>query len=526
MKRLIALLMALMMITSLALAETTGDNPPEKPEGQMGEMGNPGEKPDGQPGDMNGNPPEKPDGQSGDMENPPEKPDGQPGEMGGAPDGQPGGMGGPGMGSASIEYTAVQTVTEDTELTGELKSTGTDENVLLVTSGTTTVSNADVQRYSADSTGGDNSSFYGVGACLLVTGGTLKVTDSTIAGQANGAAGVFAYGDGTAYVSNTTITTSESTSGGIHVAGGGTLYATDLTVETSGASSAAIRSDRGSGTMVVEGGTYTSNGSGSPAVYVTADISIKDAELNATGAEALCLEGKNSVRLYNCSLTGNMPDNEQNDNNWNVILYQSMSGDSEVGQGSFQMIGGTLTAQRGGMFYTTNTDSVFVLSDVEIIPSDTNDYFLRCTGNSNARGWGQTGSNGADCTFVGYSQEMNGNVIYDSISNLNLYLMTGSVLTGAVLDDESCAGQGGDGKTTVYIDQNSTWVVTEDSTLDALMTEGTVVDSEGNPATIVGTDGTVYQQGSAFTVTVNSYSDTPDFSGAVELTDWTGIPEA
>ena len=48
------------------------------------------------------------------------------------------------------------------------------------------------------------------------------------------------------------------------MAGGGTLYAWDLDVETSGESSAAIRSDCGSGTMVVDGGSYTSNGVGSP----------------------------------------------------------------------------------------------------------------------------------------------------------------------------------------------------------------------------------------------------------------------
>ena len=56
------------------------------------------------------------------------------------------------------------------------------------------------------------------------------------------------------------ITTSRDTSGGIHVAGGGTLHAWNVTAETSGQSSAAIRSDRGGGTMVVDGGTYTSNG--------------------------------------------------------------------------------------------------------------------------------------------------------------------------------------------------------------------------------------------------------------------------
>lgn len=180
---------------------------------------------------------------------------------------------------------------------GLIASTGADENALLVTGGNVTVT---------DSTGGDSASFYGVGAAALVTGGTLTMENAEISTDAEGGAGVFACGSGVATVKNTVISTKKGTSGGIHVAGGGTLYAENLTVTTEGASSAAIRSDRGGGTMVVNGGSYTASGFGSPVVYVTADISITGATLTATGSEALCLEGKNSVTLTNCTLTGSV----------------------------------------------------------------------------------------------------------------------------------------------------------------------------------------------------------------------------
>ncbi len=114
-----------------------------------------------------------------------------------------------------------------------------------------------------------------------------------------------------------------------------------------------------------------------------------------------------------------MSDDEQNDCTWNVILYQSMSGDSEVGNSTFEMDGGTLTAKNGGMFYTTNTESTFVLSNVDINYADDNAFFLRCTGNNNKRGWGQTGANGADCLFGANDQEMQGDIIWDSISQLD-----------------------------------------------------------------------------------------------------------
>ena len=425
-------------------------------------------------------------------------PDGQPG---GAPDGQPGGMSG-----QPDSYDAARSLSEDAAISGEtIESTGTDENALLVTGGAVSVDGATVTRASDDSAGGDASSFYGAGAAILATGGTLTVSNSTITTDANGGAGVFAYGDAVVTVSDATISTSGDASGGVHVAGGGVLYASNLIVTTEGASSAAVRSDRGGGTLVVDGGSYTASGSGSPAVYVTADVTLSNAALTATGSEALCLEGLNSVLLTDCDLTGDMPDQDQNDTTWTVILYQSMSGDSEVGKGTFTMEGGSLTSLNGGLFYTTNTESEFSLRNVTLTADDDSEFLLRCTGNANRRGWGQTGANGADCTFTAAEQTMDGDVIWDSISNLSLNLTEGSVLTGAILDDESCAGEGGDGACALTIDATSKWIVTGDSVLTTLSCDGEIVDADGRAVTLAASDGTVLSEGtSAYTVTILS----------------------
>ncbi|MDO4292415.1 MAG: hypothetical protein Q4C65_04195 [Eubacteriales bacterium] len=431
--------------------------------------------------------------------------------------------GGGGMSSQPESYDAVQEYTEDGQVSDEsVSSTGTDENAILV-SGRASVSmeNMTISRESADSTGGDTSSFYGVGAAVLVTEGTAELNNSTVTTDAAGGAGVFAYGDGTAYVKDTEILTEQDTSGGIHVAGGGTLCAWDLTVETNGESSAAIRSDRGSGTMVVDGGSYVSNGTGSPAVYSTADITVHNAELTANQSEAVCIEGLNQLRLYQCDLTGTMQDLDQNDCTWNVILYQSMSGDSEVGNSTFEMQGGSLTAKNGGIFYTTNTESTFYISGVEITAAQGSEFFLKCTGNDNQRGWGSAGANGADCDFTAEDQQMEGDIIWDSISSLDFYMAGASTLTGAVLQDESCAGEGGSGYANVYIGEESTWVVTGDSVLTNLYCAGTIVDAEGNSVTVQGSDGTVYAEGdSAYTVTVESWSEEADMSSAYTATEW------
>ena len=517
-----------------------------------------------------GEAPEKPDGEASDSDNTdseaPEKPEGEaPDGNGQAPDGQGapdgagqteeitlddikegdvvaitldddgnaatitvqsmrGGQGGPGGQASGVdsydaanEYSSDETVSDTS-----LESTGTDENAALVSNGAeVTFSNDAISRTSSDSQGGDNSSFYGVGAAVLATDGTAYVKDSTVTTDSKGGAGLFAYGDGTVYAADTDITTQQDTSGGIHAAGGGKLYAWDLNVKTNGESSAAIRSDRGGGTMVVDGGTYTSNGVGSPAVYCTADIAVNNAELTANGSEAVCIEGLNSLRLYNSNLTGNMSDDDQNDTTWTVILYQSMSGDSEVGNSTFQMDGGTITSKNGGLFYTTNTECTIALKDVDITYNDDSEFFLQCTGNNNQRGWGQSGANGSDCNFTADSQDMKGNVIWDFISDLDFYMTNGSTLEGAFVNDESNAGNGGDGYCNVVIDKDSTWTVTGDSTITSLSNAGTITDADGKTVSIVGTDGTTYVEGdSDYTITVGSYQDSADTSASTTVDDW------
>ena len=451
-------------------------------------------------------------------------PGGPDGPQGGPENGAPG-TDGPGGGaqSAPTSYSSVKEFTSDTEETGQSYiSEGTDESAVLVSDGANvTLKDFTVNRTSEDSKGGDSSSFYGVGASVLATDGTVNLSGGTITSDADGAAGAFAYDKGTVNISDTTITTTGNTAGGIHVAGGGTVNAENLTVHTSGESSAAIRSDRGGGTMRVKGGSYTSSGIGSPAVYCTADIEVNDAKLTAENSEAVCIEGLNSLSLTGCDLSGHIQENEQNDCDWTVILYQSMSGDSEVGNAVFNMTGGSLTSENGGLFYTTNTESTFYLNNVNITPSSNNEFFLKCTGNANKRGWGQSGANGSDCNFTADSQDMKGNVIWDSISDLDFYMTNGSTLEGAFVNDESNAGNGGDGYCNVVIDKDSTWTVTGDSTITSLSNAGTITDADGKTVSIVGTDGTTYVEGdSDYTITVGSYQDSADTSASTTVDDW------
>ena len=259
-----------------------------------------------------------------------------------------------------------------------------------------------------------------------------------------------------------------------------------------GNSSAAIRSDRGGGTVNVKKGTYTSNGYNSPAVYSTADISVSDATLTANNSEALVIEGENSITLTDCDVTGNMSDTKgssSDENVHNVMIYQSMSGDAEEGTSSFNMTGGTLTSKNGDMFYVTNTHCVLKLSGVAIKNQDSDAYLLNICGNSASHGWGTAGSNGAQVDFTADNQTLDGNIIVDSISTLNMTLSGNSTFTGTVnIVDNAAGGTAVSDNAVVTVEKGSTWTLTGDCTLTSLTNNGTI-NFNGHAITLA--DGTV-----------------------------------
>lgn len=254
--------------------------------------------------------------------------------------------------------------------------------------------------------------------------------------------------------------------------GGGTMNASNLTVETSGNSSAAIRSDRGGGTVNVNGGYYTTSGVGSPVIYSTADITVNDAVLTSNTSQGVVVEGKNSVTLNNVELTAdnNKKNGSHSDYYQAVMIYQSMSGDAAQGLSSFDMNGGTLTNKNGDIFFITNTSTEINLKGAQITNNDASGVFLRAA----AAGWGSEGSNGGQVTLNAEGQTISGDMIVDSVSNLNLYLKSGSAFSGAI----NSSGQAGG----VYVDLSggSTWTLTGDSYVTSLTCEAGSINLNGH----------------------------------------------
>ena len=241
-----------------------------------------------------------------------------------------------------VDYSSQNEITEDTEISeGKFESTKEDETTILVNGDIdVSISNVAVNKIGSSS-GGDNTSFYGMNSAVLAkSGANLTLKNITVITSAAGANGVFSYGgslsndsssgDGTTTtISDSKIITNADNSGGIMTTGGGIMNAYNLDIETSGTSSAAIRTDRGGGVVTVSGGTYKMKGQGSPTVYSTADVTVNDATLTSEASEGIVIEGKNSVTINNCTLTDtNNKLNGQSTTYKNIFLYQSMSGDA------------------------------------------------------------------------------------------------------------------------------------------------------------------------------------------------------
>ena len=484
-------------------------NQPEAPQGQGAEQ--PPEKPDGQQPGNDGDAPQMPEGQQPDsmgmplprdvldqllkdgiltqgeydaIEDLQQQSDAGPGGN------KPGGNAPGGASAQDVTYAAATSLTSGTELeAGEYTSETADENAILIDTDESVTLNQPTVTKTGDSDGGDNCNFYGLNAAVLAMGGAdVTISGGAITTDGDGANGVFSYGgnggqngaagDGTTVtISDTTITTTGDGSGGIMTTGGGVTIASNLTIETSGRSSAAIRTDRGGGIVTVDGGSYTTNGLGSPAIYSTADVSVANAQLVSNLSEGVCIEGKNSIALTDCDLTAS---NTQCNGNAtfldSIMIYQSMSGDADSGTSAFTMTGGSLTSKSGHVFHVTNTHAIITLTGVEITNEDAENVLLSVCDD----GWNGAG-NQAEVNAI--SQVLEGSILVGDNASLSLSLSEGSSFTGSISGEitnsrgETVSTQVGE--VSVTLDGDSTWTLTGDSYVTSFTGDAAQVISGG-----------------------------------------------
>lgn len=399
--------------------------------------------------------------------------------------------------------TAKPVITEaDITVNEEITSSEDSEHAIEVSGETASYSNVKVTK-TGDSDEGDKADFYGDNAAVFATdGATLTLSNVIVDTDGFHANGVFSYGEGTTVnISDSVITTTGNCSGGLMTTGGGTMNADNLNIHTTGNSSAAIRSDRGGGTVNVTGGLYVTDGKGSPAIYSTADITVNDATLESTSSQGVVVEGRNSVTLNNVTLIAdnNSKNSDKSPYYQAVMIYQSMSGDAKEGRAYFAMTGGSLTNKNGDVFFVNNTVTTITLEGVEIENPDPDGVFLRAA----AAGWGSEGKNGGKVDLYLKAQTLEGDIIVDDISALNMYLSDGTVYTGAI-------NSGDEGEVYVEIEKGSKWILTDDSYITALTCEADSIDLNGHKLYI---NGVAYGEGSVSTGEALVFATSSDSSG-------------
>ena len=282
-------------------------------------------------------------------------------------------------------------------------------------------------------------------------------------------------GNTQATVKNVKITTHSDKSRGLDATYKGIINAENVIINTDGQSCAALATDRGEGEVHVKNsdintGVSKDSGRGSPLIYSTGNITLDNSKGTSYVSQIACIEGKNSIEVTNSDLTGYAEGNRKDGDNYvdlgGVFIYQSMSGDADVGTSLFTAKDSKLSIAEDSsvykdapMFHVTNTACVIDLINTEL--SFGSGTFLEIAGQNQ---WGTTGSNGGVAELNTDNEKIDGNVIVDSISSLN-WTMKNTEFKGAINST---------GNTTVNVAEGSTWTLTGDSAVSSLAVSGNI----------------------------------------------------
>ena len=419
------------------------------------------------------------------------------------------------------------------ESNGLYHTDSSDVNSILVKNGgALKLVNSIINKTGDTATSGDDADFYGVNSAILVnTNGTLEISDVEINTDSKGSNGIFvtnaeasgsdssqgeaggqppeAMGNGgqppempdggnmetpdgqgqggeqpgqttvegttEATIKNVKITTHSDKSRGLDATYNGIINAENVIINTDGQSCAALATDRGEGQVHVKNsdintGVSKTSGRGSPLIYSTGNITLENSKGTSYVSQIACIEGKNSIELTDCDLTGYSEGNRQDGDTYvdlgGIFIYQSMSGDADVGTSLFTAKNSKLTIAEDSsvyseapMFHVTNTACVINLENTEL--SFGSGTFLEV---SSQNQWGSEGSNGGTAELNTNNEKIDGNVIVDSISSLT-WNMENTEFTGAINST---------GNTTVNVADGSTWTLTGDSTVSSLTVSGNI----------------------------------------------------
>ena len=414
-----------------------------------------------------------------------------------------GGGGGGGSSSESIGSTSDTGYYQSSgtnSATGETyTSTNSDENAVQITGGTFTMTDCTVEKSSGDTSDSDGSSFYGINSAVYCGGSSsvLNISGGTVSTSASGANGIFAYDYGTINVSDVTVNTSSNLSRGIHATGGGIINASNLTITTAKTNCSVIATDRGGGTVTVNGGTYTTTGDDSAITYSTGTITVSDITGSSSKGEMSVIEGDNSITLNNCDMTSGSSSR-------GMMILQSGSGDSEGYNGVITVNGGSLATTSSSaplLEVPTYITATLTLKDVTLSVASNNLMYV----NYNTQ-WSTYGGTGILNLTTDSVWTYTGDVNADSYSTAIVNVGAGVTWNGAVDSGNTALS------TTVTVE--GTWSLTGDSYVDYLVISADAVVYTNGYSLSYGSlsgDGDIYATGIA-TVCCDDDAPSPVYS--------------
>lgn len=244
-----------------------------------------------------------------------------------------------------------------------ISTTTSDYNVVQVTKGTLNLNNCTMEKsgdYSS-SYSGDDTSFYGINSAVYASGSSafINVTGGSVTTDSKGSNAVFATDGATITVSDLTINNSKSVSRGLHCTYGGTINATNVNITTNSETSSTVATDRGSGTVTVNGGTITAKGSKSSVLYSTGNITVDGITGHSDKGPMATVEGGNYVTIKNSTMSSDADAR-------GILLHQSNSGDAEGVEPVCTVTSSTLTTTNASapLCFVTNVQGTLSLTDV------------------------------------------------------------------------------------------------------------------------------------------------------------------
>ena len=207
-------------------------------------------------------------------------------------------------------------------------------NVIQCTGGTLTMNGCTITK-TGDGSQGDNSSFYGNNSSIYcgaasssnyqsttaASGAKIVIKNVTVNSSSKGANAVIATNGALVEIDGITIVNNYAVSRGLHATYGGIITASNVDITTNEATSSTIATDRGGGTVTVNGGKATANGSKSAVIYSTGTMSATDLVGTSAKGEIAVIEGDNSIAMTNCTMTSGSSER-------GLLMMQSGSGDA------------------------------------------------------------------------------------------------------------------------------------------------------------------------------------------------------